>query len=290
MKKRNWPYVLLIIVCLAIFCVYWVIARIRDDHTAPKIIVEEGLLQVSVQNSESVLLQGVTARDNRDGDVTTSLLVESVRLLDTDGNATATYAAFDKAGNVAKAQRQIRFTDYESPKFTLNTPLVFTQGSNFDVLNVIGAQDMVDGDIQHRIRATSLDETSIATLGTHQVQFRVTNSLGDMVERIFPVEVYSAGTYDASLTLTDYLIYMPVGATFVAESYLNTFTLNREATSLTEGLPAGFTLTTSGFVDTQTPGVYALSYTVTYSQESAGYSQSARQYTGYSKLIVVVEG
>lgn len=290
MRNRKWPYVLLIILCLVIFGAYRAVRQISADTEAPKITVDTKQLEVSVQDDKSALLQGVTARDNRDGDVTASLLVENIRLLDKAGTVTVTYAAFDKAGNVAKAERQVQYTDYESPKFSLSDPLIFVQNSNFDILSTISAQDVIDGDIQHRIRATSLDESSVATLGNHEVQFRVTNSLGDTVEQVFPVEVYAAGTYEAGLTLTQYLVYVPVGSSFRAESYLEDFTLNRETTSLHGGLPGDFSLRTSGKVNTDVPGVYPVAYTVTYTPENQGNAQMVRKYTGYSKLIVVVEG
>lgn len=290
MRNKKWPYLLLIALCLLIFFGYQAITQISADTTAPMITIDNQPLELSVQDDKSALLQGIIARDNRDGDVTASLLVESIRLLDKDGTINVTYAAFDKAGNVAKAERQAQYTDYESPKFSLSGPLVFVQNSNFDVLSVVGAQDAVDGDIQHRIRATSLDDTSVASLGSHKIQFRVTNSLGDTVEQVFPVEVYAAGTYEASLTLTQYLVYLPVGATFRAESYLGDYTLNQETVSLSSGLPENFSLRTSGRVSTNTPGVYPVAYTVTYTPEYEENIQLIRRYTGYSKLIVVVEG
>lgn len=290
MRKKEWPYVLLIALCLVVFFAYWIVNQISVDTEAPKISVDTQQLEVSVQDDKSALLQGVTAWDNRDGDVTASLLVENTRLLDTDGTVTVTYAAFDRAGNVAKAQRQVLYTDYESPKFTLDAPLLFAQNSNFDVLSVIGAQDVVDGDIQHRIRATSLDASSISALGNHKIQFRVTNSLGDTVEKVFPVEVHAAGAYDGVLNLTEYLVYVPVGTTFLAETYLEDFTLNHETVSFKRGLPEGYSLRTSGRINTNTPGVYSVGFTVTYTPENEGNTQMVRKYTGYSKLIVVVEG
>lgn len=290
MRNKKWPYLLLIALCLVVFVAYWAVNQIVADTEAPKIAVDSQQLEVSVQDDKSVLLQGVTAMDNRDGDVTASLLVENIRLLDTDGTVTVTYAAFDRAGNVAKAQRQVRYTDYESPKFTLSAPLVFAQGSNFDVLNVIGAQDVMDGNIQHRIRATSMVATSVSTLGSHEVQFQVTSSLGDTAKEVFPVEVYAAGTYEAALSLTEYLVYVPVGTTFLAENYLEEFTLSQKTISLKNGLPNGYSLRTSGRVNTNSPGVYSVGFTVTYTPENEGNTQMVRKYTGYSKLIVVVEG
>ena len=290
MKSKNWLLILLILVCLGVLFGYRTLDQLRTDSEAPKISIPEGVPEFSVEDDRTALLQGVTASDKTDGDVTGSLVVESVTLLNRDGTMTVSYAAFDNAGNVAKAQRTVRYTDYESPKLTLSGPLAYPYGSSFDVLSTVGAMDVLDGDIQHRVRATSLEEGSIAVTGTHLVQFQVTNSLGDTTTQIFPVDVYPADEYTASLSLTQYIVYLDVGDTFSVSKYLDTFTWQGEGTSLRSGLPRNYSMKTSGTVDTSQPGAYGVEIRVTYTVRNETNSELDRQYTGYSKLIVVVEG
>lgn len=283
MKKKNWICLVLIAATLAVFFGYRAVARLAEDNSAPEISLEEQLLQVSVEDPESALLQGVTARDKRDGDVTASIVVESKKLKNSDGLLSVTYAAFDAAGNVAKAEREVQLTDYHSPRFTLSRSLDFVQGTSFDLLSIVGVEDVIDGDLQHRLRATVLDEVAVSNQGTHDVEFKVTNSLGDTVELVLPVEVYPSGTYLAELSLTDYIVYLNVGDAFRVEDYLSTYTYLREDVSLRNGLPTGYILRTTGDVDTGTPGVYTLGVKVST-------SHSEQLCTGYAKLIVVVEG
>lgn len=290
MKIKNWLLLLLILVCAAVFVGYRQLDHIRTDTEAPEITVDAAQLQVSVQDPKSALLQGVTAVDKKDGSVTDSLVVESVRLASKDGTVEVVYAAFDSAGNVAKAERKVQYTDYVSPKFNLNRPLAYIQSVNFDILSAVEANDVFDGDIQHRVRATMLTESSIAALGTHYVQFQVTNSLGDTAELALPVEVYSSDLYNAGLTLTNYLVYLPMGSAFNPQKYLDTFTLLGEEISLENGLPADYELRTSGQVMTQMPGVYPVEFRLTYTDRHETNPDLDREYTGYSKLIVVVEG
>lgn len=290
MKNKNWISVLLIIVCVVGYYGYRALDLARTDTKAPKIEINKERVEVSVLDPKSALLQGVTAMDNVDGDVTESVVVESISLLNRDGTISVSYAAFDSTGNVAKATREAKYTDYESPKLTLSGPLLYSYGSNFDVLSTVGATDMIDGDIQYRVRATALEEDSIAVLGTHQVRFQVNNSLGDTMALELPVEVYAADTYNAGLTLTEYLIYLPVGANFNPSSYLGDFTLRGETTNLRNGLPGNYTLRTKGEVQTQQPGVYCMEYRVTYTVRNETNPNLNQEYTGYSKLIVVVEG
>ena len=161
MKKRNWVCLILIAVCLAVFYGYQVLDRISTDTKPPQIRMEEQALQVSVTEAKTNLLQGVTAKDEEDGNVTGSLVVESVRLLDHTGRANVTYAAFDKSGNVAKAEREFRYTDYQRPRFSLSEPLVFSQNKNIDLADYVRIQDFLDGDISHRLRAAVLSEQSL---------------------------------------------------------------------------------------------------------------------------------
>ena len=283
MKKRNWISLLLIVIFVAALAGYRTIGRLRSDTVLPVISMDGQLLELSSREPRSALLQGISASDDTDGDVTDSLVVESVRLLRSDGTVTVTYAAFDAAGNVAKASREVRFNDYESPKFSLSRPLLFTQSNSYDVLNIIQAEDMLDGNISHRIRTTVLDEVSDGYIGTHDVQFRVTNSLGDTVELVLPVEIYTPSLFEGGLELTDYLVYLKQGDSFNARSYLDSFSLGREEISLSSGIPEGMKLKVSGKVETGMPGVYVVDYEVTSEQGS-------QIYTAYSRLIVVVEG
>lgn len=283
MKKRIWIYLTLIVLCLAVFFGYRLLDQVRTDNTPPVFDLSGELLQVSVADGDSALLEGVTAVDEVDGDVTASVVVENVVRDNEDGTVTVTYAAFDRSGNVAKVQRKVEYTDYESPKFGLIGPLVFNENSGFDVLSFVTAEDMLDGDISHWVRATSLDENSVGIAGDHEIQFRVTNSLGDTVQIVLPVEVNAVGTYQGTLELSEYLVYVDAGGIFDEKDYLVSYTLGGVTHSLEGRLGDEFSVEIVSGVDTEVPGIYEVTYTVTY-------TKNATSYTGYSKLIVVVEG
>lgn len=286
MKKKNWISLLLIVLCLGILLGYRELDRIRTDSKAPVITVEEKPLELSALEPRSALLQGVTAADDRDGDVTASLVVESVRLLRGDGTVTVSYAAFDRAGNVAKVQREVRYTDYVRPRFSLSQPLVFTQ-RNYELLEMVSVQDLLDGDISHWIRATALEDAEVGYSGTYKVLFQVTNSLGDTVELVLPVEIYTPGIQEAKLHLEDYLVYVQAGDTFNARNYLHSFVIGKTEISLRSGVPEELRLTVTGNVDTGVPGIYEVQYRISYTPNR---DQPDQVYTAYSKLFVVVEG
>ena len=69
---------ILLIFTLAAFVVFNIYNRAGVDSRGPQISVGEPLIEVGVKDSEDVLLQGVTASDSADGDVSDSLSVENI--------------------------------------------------------------------------------------------------------------------------------------------------------------------------------------------------------------------
>lgn len=280
MKKRMraWKVLLLTGLCCIGFAGYRLVSRQRVDHTPPEITVPPEELQISVRADQNALLDGVTAWDDRDGDVTAYLVVEGISAVVGDQRAEVTYAAFDQAGNVAKCRRTLHYTDYQSPRFTLSQPLVFRSGRSFDVFDYVGAEDTLDGSLNDRIKATLVaGETSISEVGIHMVKFRVTNSMGDTAYLTVPVEVYAAAEYNAALELTEPLVYLQKGDAFRAEDYLRTLKIGTREIVL-NGTPEGVKVEIDSDVNTQEPGCYSVSYTV-----------SSETWTGHTRLIVVVE-
>ena len=75
----------------------------KDDLVAPEITLpEDANVPVFQLGDTQSALEGVTANDAKDGDVTANL---SVLGLDYVGNTTLVYSAFDAANNVATAER-----------------------------------------------------------------------------------------------------------------------------------------------------------------------------------------
>ncbi len=290
MKKRNWIWILLILLTLGVFFGYRALDAIRTDKRPPEIRMDGTVPEISVKDPKSAMTVGITATDWESGDVTDSLVVENITLLNSDGTVSVSYAAFDAAGNVAKGQREMKFRDYRSPRFTLKQPLIYRQGQSFDVLANIGAEDLLDGDIQHRVRATILGDGNLSQTGTHVVRFQVTNSLGDTHTQNLPVEIVEEDLYDADMELTSYLVYMPRGSTYNPESYLESFTRQGRRMDLTGGLPARYVLQIKGQVQTQNPGIYSVDFTVTYTEVNEKNPAASREYVAHSKQIVIVEG
>lgn len=283
MKRWNFLLLLTLVAAVLLFGSYQIWVHNRLDTVGPELFVEEGLLEVSVKDPDEVLLQGIRAQDARDGDVTASILVESVYGIDADNMTTVTYAAFDRSGNVSKIQRPVRYRDYEHPKFELYGSLTFSYGSGFDLLEYLGARDVIEGNIRRRVHATLISDTkSIEAEGRHQVKLQVTNSLGDTSELVLPVEVHDPEWYTADVVLKDYLVYLEQGRRIDPRSYLKEFIFRGEPIDMTGGDPEDVTVEISNGVNTNVPGVYEVTYILSK-------SLNMNTYSGIAKLIVVVE-
>lgn len=283
MKRMNIMLLLVIAAAVGLFGCYQFWIHNKLDTVGPVITIEEGVLEVSVEDPDEALMQGVRAEDARDGDVTSGVLIESVYGINSNKEATVTYAAFDAAGNVTKAQRQIRYQDYHAPRFVLRDSLSYPYGSKFQLLENVGAVDVLEGDIGRRIHATLISDTkSIDNQGIHQVKLQVANSLGDTVQLVVPVEVYDPEWYNAEVILSEYLVYLEKGSRFDSRAYLRSFVVRGEPVSVHSEIPEDISVDINSKVRMNEPGVYEVSYVLS---QTVGMNT----YTGMAKLIVVVE-
>lgn len=100
MKKILLPISLIIVIFLGIFAGWLLMAK---DRKGPVIEVDMSSAQIwSNDMDKNELLKHVTATDERDGDVTDSLIVESVKSSDTEDSVTITVVAMDHSHNVTK--------------------------------------------------------------------------------------------------------------------------------------------------------------------------------------------
>ena len=76
-KKTNFLLVVLLLLCIAAFIGYRALDAMRTDSRAPEIQIGDQIPEISVNDPEEALLQGIHATDDRDGDVTGSVVVEN---------------------------------------------------------------------------------------------------------------------------------------------------------------------------------------------------------------------
>lgn len=104
----------LVVVLLLLLCVgaggvnYWLDQN--RDNIPPVIKIPDGAELIYQEGEDtSILLEGVTAIDEKDGDVSDTLVVESVLPMQDESKATVLYYAKDRSNNVAQASRTVEY-------------------------------------------------------------------------------------------------------------------------------------------------------------------------------------
>ena len=214
--------VILFVIGAVIFGLYRYHASRTVDGSAPEIQMESEKIKVSVGDPEAALLEGVTAFDKKDGDVTESLLVESLSPFISKKSRIVNYAAFDSDNHVSHASRKVTYTDYTPPVFHLAAPLTFRLNYR-DIMDGLTASDCLDGDITSLIKVVPEEDFTVEKAGFYDVTFQVSNSAGDLQSFSTQVEIYDSNESRGSeFTLSNYLVYVKKGEPFDPAAYLQT--------------------------------------------------------------------
>lgn len=106
MRTRIVIYLAMITIALTAISAF---VYIQQDHTAPEIDVPANEITYEEGQEDSVLLAGVKARDDVDGDLTSDIRIYDVAVLENGSQALVTYAVYDKSNNLGKATKMINY-------------------------------------------------------------------------------------------------------------------------------------------------------------------------------------
>lgn len=248
--------------------------RTGKDGRGPEIAMENREISVSIHADEAELLAGVTAQDKKDGDVTDSIAVEHISNFIEKGRRKISIVAFDSDNNVSHAEREMVYSDYTSPVFSLDRPLRFSVNAD-DLTEGLSAEDCLDGTITDRIRLSYRDEIS-STPGLYGVTYSAANRAGDVTSLPVTVELYDPAEESGKpqITLSNYLIHLELQESFDPDWYLESVNVDQmryekekdgvlHAVLNEEETLKGSQLSIDNPVDTGKTGVYEVTYTVT---------------------------
>lgn len=243
--------ILLVLLVLGQLVTYFYLGS-SDRKVPPVMNCPEEILEVSVDADKSGLLQGITAYDAQDGDLTNRIVIGGISKLIANDTAKVTYIVFDSDDNMASCVRRIRFTDYHRPTFAIIEPLIYSSTEEISILPRLEAYDEKGKDISNKIRVSTREATSNSEI--FNVSIQVTNERGDTSLLTLPVQVLDNDPLRPEIKLKEYLVYLEEGSEFNAISYI-------------KGIPGrDVTLTDikiDGEVDTSEPDTYYVYYTYT---------------------------
>ena len=297
MKKLRTLSITLFIASLILFGINFYWKSIYEDKVGPVFHMDDNIVQVSVKDDEKALLKGLTAIDASDGDVTDSVIVESISPFTGTGHRIVNYAAFDSDNHVTHAKRELAYTDYRASQFHLNKPLSFAMNAT-NLLDGITVDDCIDGDLTKSVKLMSDEEIDTSHVGEYSARLKVTNSAGGVSYLPVTIEIYDASVQyrRPQLKLLDNVVYIKKGENFDEEEYLSSITINGTEYLMTDEagtygaryLAQDETNNTIGYdrvdiesdVDTDVSGYYEVTYSFEDTEENTG--------TGQARLYVVI--
>lgn len=234
------------ILIAATFAAIQVYTRFLTDTTPPVISFDSDTIEVSVSDPDDVLLNGVSAVDDTDGDLTDQIMILGSTQFLSENTVKVTYLVFDSANNISTASRLVRYTDYEEPKFSITEPLVYSRYDKIQIMDRLLAFDVKDGNISSSIRVSTQDLDPYE-IGVQTVTAQVINPLGDQVLLPLKLVILNEQEIVPLFALSEYIVYLDQRSHYNARQYIT------DAVS-----PDNIRIDSN--VDTRTPGVYHTGY------------------------------
>ncbi len=270
--KKNIRFFLVAIVLIVAYVAFIIYYDHHDDAgSSPVISTPDEVLTISVYDDESVILEGVSASDEEDGDLTSHIYIESISAFDENQQRTVTFTVFDSDDNIVRATRKIAYTDYSAPVIDITKALcIYYVTSTEEYKDYVSAYSVVDGDLSASISIASINYDAD---NNQSITYSVTDSCGVTATETF--DVTSTDYYATiDIELANYLIRVPVGTQVYGYGYLVSVTEDNISHS-----PSDYSISISSNFDAYTPGTYEFVYRI---DKGTSY--------GITKLTVIVVG
>ena len=216
-----------------------VVVYIGEDRNGPEISVPQEEITYVAGTDTSALLNGVTAQDDRDGDVTDTVTIESIIPNANQTGASVVYVGKDSKNNVTKETRTIVYSTDAAQAGAAAADQAAQDQAPADPSAAQG--DAAGENAQTRDDGAAQNEAAIAALPAESPRFY----------------------------LTQYFVEVERGADFNELSYVQDISDDKDSRDeLYQGIQI------SGEVDTNTPGEYTLEY---HAVDSDGNNSNAAQ-------------
>lgn len=187
---------------------------IRHNPYTRKISFKDTGLTIKAGVANQNLLSGLTAVDEKDGDISKKIQVISHTInFNKEGVYSVTYLATNSLGKKAEYTRDVKVIATQ-PTIQAQDRQV-REGEIFNPLIGVSAVDDVEGDITNKIEV-KVNTVDTSTLGSYKVTFTVTNKFGKSAEKSIKVDVIKGETIDFTYTGLPKTIFL--GDTYTIKS------------------------------------------------------------------------
>ena len=196
--------------------------EVKKQDAVPPVInstIDELHVNAATAAEEAVLKAGLTAFDDKDGDITEHIIVGTISPFKEKGICDVEYVVFDSSNNVGRYERTVYFENYESPELHLSKALVYEVNGKITISDRLTVIDMLEGDISGKIRFSSANLTT-SEAGTYRLNVEAKNSYGDTVKYQLPINLVRYNCDQERIQLKDYLVYVEKGDDLAPEKYI----------------------------------------------------------------------
>lgn len=272
MSKNSKLFIVLFLGMNLVYALFLVGMNAKDRHVnnAPVITFDSDVLNIDVCDDESVLLKGVHASDQEDGDMSDRVFVYNMSSFDDQQQRTVTYAVFDSNDSMSTASRKVTYTNYTAPQFYSDEPLFNLSIKGSSDSSYRKAMSCVDGDISNKVSVSKVEEDNKVIY-----KYSVTDSTGTSTFLQVSDEISLKSLYtNIDIELSDYIVYVEKGTYLNFRSYIDS--VQTSLGKQNELIP--YIDIESNF-NRSVEGQYEVKYTL---------NRSNGDY-GVSKMIVIVE-
>lgn len=210
MKNRITVLLLILTILLSILCLT---TYMFADRMPPEITVPEGEFEYEEGADEAILLEGVSAMDDRDGDISSSVRIYDVAVMDSHDSAMVIYAVYDSSNNLGKASKIVKYISASGKKGEIFAEEATATDAASDTDTSAGKKDTASSE-----NAGSAGKTQEATTGeqpetTAEPDTTVPDGFDDppLVSEGAPV-----------MRITTHQVKMAVGGHFYSMDYVDT--------------------------------------------------------------------
>ena len=236
-------------VIAVILTVLSVLTVILSDSKGPKITVEQRSITYVNGDDKTSLLDGVSAYDAVDGDVTVSLIVKDITVLNSGDTAKVTYAARDNNNNISEAYRIVTYVDSDENYSEPDDEAMFQEAVEEEVIQ--------EEETSENTEAESVDNPADEALQeTDEPTEEVKEEPQEEEKPEEPEKPQPKATDNKSedktpkITLKQKTVNINVGQTFNPSDYIK----NKENAS---------SIAIDGAINVMAPGTYPLTFKVT---------------------------
>ena len=222
-----------------------------QDHKAPVINVSNETITYTEGEDTSSLLTGINAFDKMDGDLTSSVRIYDITVLDSGNEAVVTYVVYDKSNNMGKISRRINYVPVADESGVTEETVVTDEN---EVADNSSAEGQENGESE--VSENETQETAAEDLNADN-----TDEQPDTENR--PEETNDNNTTADENSVNEAPVirlntteaHIAAGTAFNSMNYVASATDDKDSR---EQVYRSIIL--EGYYDTQTPGAYELSY------------------------------